>query len=99
MIQVTVPMTGPMRLYRLRTPMLGQPAVLRVNSIEALPGNQVRLTFNIPANQPCTVLHTAPLRGGAESVVTNHAAAPTDRVMSITTSATGSSGFYHLRSP
>jgi hypothetical protein len=98
-MQATVPMTGPMRLYRLRTPMLGQTADLRVNSIEAMPGNQVRLTFNIPANQPCTVFHTAQLRGGAESVVTNYAAAPTDRVMSITTSATGSSGFYRLRLP
>ena len=88
-----------MRLYRLRTPMLGQPALLRVNSIEARPGNQVMLTFNIPANQPCTVLHTAQLHSGAESVVTNYPAAPTDRMMSITTSAPGSSGFYRLRSP
>jgi hypothetical protein len=73
--------------------------VLQFNSVECLAGNQVRLTFTAPANQSCTVLFTSTLPGSFSSAVTNYPAVPTNRVIEVTTQASGPSGFYRLRSP
>jgi len=88
-----------MRFYRLRLQAGPSPGVLRFNSIERTAGNEVRLTFTAPANQSCTVLFTPALSGSPWGTVTNYPAAPTNRVVQIESPATGTSGFFRLRTP
>jgi len=97
-IQLVVPASAPSGFYRLRTPWrLSQQAGLRIDSIRSVPGNEVVLAFETPANQSCTVEFTAQLSAGAWTTVTNYPAAPTNRLIELTAPASGSSGFYRLR--
>ena len=99
-LQWTVPATGAMQFFRLRTPAgEGQGGVMQIDSIQSLPGSQVVVTFSAPASQDCTLLHTPQLAVAPWTVVTNYPAAPTNRVIQIIVPAGDASGFYRLRSP
>jgi hypothetical protein len=100
-VEISVPMTGSERCFRLRTPWrFAENAELRIESIELLPGNQVRLSFTALANQPCAVEFRATLNsGGAWSGLTNYPAAPDARRIELVAPAPGAGGFYRLRSP
>ena len=98
-IQHPVSASLPMRFYRLRIQSGPSPAVLRLNGLERLVGEQVRLTFTVPANQSCTVLFTSALSGSPWGTVRNYPAVATDRVIQLETPAPGASGFFRLRSP
>jgi hypothetical protein len=98
-IQLTVAVSAPHRFYRLRIESSPAPELLRLNFIQAMPGEQVLLNFSAPANQSCTVLFKPSLSAAAWSAVTQFESAPTNRVLQLLTPATGASGFYRLRSP
>jgi hypothetical protein len=71
---------------------------MRVSSIEALTGQQVKLTFTAPANQSCTILYT-PRLGEPWTSVTNYPSLPSARVIQLVTPASQPSGFYRLQLP
>lgn len=98
-VQLAVAASGTKRFYRLRTESGVIPVALRFNSVESMPGGQVRLNFNAPANQSCTLLHTPNLGGVAWSTVTNYPAVSNNRVIELLVPASGARGFYRLRSP
>jgi len=98
-VQHQVSASLPRRFYRLRIQSGPSPAVLRLNGVERLVGEQVRLTFTVPANQSCTVLFTSALSGSPWGTVRNYPAVATDRVIQLETPAPGASGFFRLRSP
>ncbi len=98
-LQHTVSATQPMRFYRLRIGTNSLPEALLLNSIQPMSGGQVKLTFNASANQSCTVLFKARFSDALWLSVTNYPSVPTNRVLQLTTSAAGASGFYRLRSP
>ncbi|HEY2951408.1 MAG TPA: lamin tail domain-containing protein, partial [Verrucomicrobiae bacterium] len=99
-IQLTVPVSTPKRFYRLRTPWRFGPAGgLQITSIQPLPGNQVALSLNAPANLNCTVLYTTDIAAGQWTLVTSYSAVPTNRVIQLMAPASNSSGFFRLRSP
>ena len=98
-VQLTVPATGPMKFFRLRTPWrFSEPATLRIDSIRTVAGNQVKLTFTAPANQACAVEHRASLSAGSWGAVTNFPAAAS-RLIEVTLPRAGQGGYYRLRSP
>jgi len=98
-VQLSVAASALHRFYRLRIESSPAPDLLRVNSIQAMPGNQVLLDFSVPANQSCTVLFKPSLSAAAWTAVNHFDSAPTNRVLQLLTPATGASGFYRLRSP
>ena len=98
-MQYAVAANGTKRFYRLRTESGVVPVTLRINSVQSLPGGQVMLNFNAPANQSCTLLFTPNLGGAAWSTVTNYPAASDNRMIQLPVPASGAKGFYRLRSP
>jgi hypothetical protein len=98
-VQLAVAASGTKRFYRLRTETGVAPVALRINAIESMPGGQLRLNFNAPANQSCTLLFTPNLGGIAWGTVTNYPAVPNNRVIQLEVPASGTPGFYRLRSP
>jgi hypothetical protein len=99
LVQLSVSNSGAKRFYRLRTESGVVPVALRINSVQSMPGNQVMLNFNAPANQSCTLLFTPNLGGVAWSMVTNYPAVSNNRVIQLSVPASGATGFYRLRSP
>ncbi len=98
--QVTIPATGAAQFFRLRTPWRLVPAAgLGITSAQPLPGNQMLLLLNLPANQPGAVEFKPSLGAGLWNEVTNYPATPNARVVPLTVPAGGSSGFYRMRSP
>src|SRR6185503_12468473 len=73
-VSLSVSSSGAKRFYRLRTETGVVPVALRINSVQSMPGNQVLLNFNAPANQSCTLLFTPNLGGTAWGTVTNYPA-------------------------
>jgi hypothetical protein len=73
--------------------------VLRLDSIQMAPGQEVQLTFTVPAYLSCTVLFNPGFAAGTWTPLTNYPAAPVNRVLQFATPASGESGFYRLRSP
>ena len=88
-----------MRFYRLRLQASPSPALLQLQSLERAADGQFRLTFTVPANQGCTVEFNVQLSPGSWMSITNIPAAPSTRRLEVTTPASGSCGFYRLRSP
>jgi hypothetical protein len=99
LVSYPVPASRPMRFYRLRIQAGPSPTALGLNCIERVAGDQVRLSFTVPANQSCTVLFTPSLSGSPWGTVTNYPAVAADRVIQLGTPAPGASGFFRLRSP
>jgi hypothetical protein len=99
LVEVVLPLSGPMRLYRVRTPgRLAQQGALRIHSIEPMAGTgQFRLTCTLPANQACTVETIAELSTGPWRALTNYLAAPSNRVVQVMAPAAGAKGFFRLR--
>jgi hypothetical protein len=98
-VQFSVAASGSKRFYRLRTETGVVPVALRFNSVQSMPGGQVLLNFNAPANQSCTLLFTSNLGGIAWSTVTNYPAVSSNRVIQLPVPASGARGFFRLRSP
>jgi hypothetical protein len=98
-ISISVPATNPARFFRLSVDNGSPVGALLINAIQALPGNQVRLTFNAPAGQSCTVVFKAGLELPNWGAVTNFPAAPTNRTLQAVVPAPPSAGFFRLRSP
>jgi len=99
LVQLAVTASGAKRFYRLRTDSGVTPVALRINSVQSIPGGQVLLNFNAPANQSCTLLYTPNLGGVAWSTVTNYPAVSDNRVIQLPVPASSARGFYRLRSP
>jgi hypothetical protein len=99
LVQHSVPVSSPLRFYRLRLQAGPSPASLQLQSLERAADDQVRLTFTVPANRSCTVEFSVQLSPGSWMSITNIAAAPANRLLEVTTPASGSCGFYRLRSP
>ncbi len=100
LMQISVPMSSPMRFYRLRTPWrLSDGSGLRVMSIQPLTGNQVSLLINAPANQACTLSFSPEIANASWNAVTNFPAATTNQLIHVITAAPGARGFYRLSSP
>jgi hypothetical protein len=98
-VSLSVTATGSKRFYRLRAENGVVPLSLRLNSVQSLPGGQVLLDFNAPANQSCTLLFTANLGVTPWTTVTNYPAVSGNRVLQLQLPATGARGFFRLRTP
>jgi hypothetical protein len=72
LIQHSAPVSSPMRFYRLRLQAGPSPAVLRLNSVQRMPGEQIRLTFTVPAYRSCTVLFAPTLSSSPLSGIARH---------------------------
>jgi hypothetical protein len=64
-----------------------------------MPGSQIVIGFDAPANQGCTVQFATNLFTGPWTTVTNYPAVGTNRVIQLIAPAPGGSGFFRLRSP
>jgi hypothetical protein len=99
-MQITVPATGPMKFFRLRTPWrFAEPPALQIDSFQRVSANQVMLTFTASANLAYAVEHRSNLTTGVWNSVTNFPAAGTNRLIEVTLPSAAESGFYRLRSP
>jgi hypothetical protein len=99
LIQFPVPTGTQQQFYRLRLGSAPPPVVLRFDSVQSMPGNQVALNFNVPANQGC-VLQFAPILPSASwTTLTTYSPVATNRVVQVVTPSAGARGFYRLRSP
>jgi hypothetical protein len=97
-LQIAVSPTGAKRYYRLRTPSLLTQG-LKLNPLQRIAGNQLNLTFTASANQSYTVEYTPHLGTSAFTTLTNYPSAPTNHLIQLTAPASGSGGFFRLRSP
>jgi hypothetical protein len=99
LIQLPVATGGLQRFYRLRLGSAPPPVVLRFNSVQSMPGNQVALSFNVPANQNCILQFAPNLPGASWTTINTYSSVGTNRVIQVVTPASGERGFYQLRSP
>lgn len=98
-VQVTVPVNSPMKFFRLRTPWRLAAGESRIDSIQTLPGNQVRLRFTTGANRATVLEQRSSLTGGSWTTVTNVPSAAAAQNVEITVPRSGGSGFFRLRAP
>jgi len=96
-ITFSVSKSQPARFFRLKIP-VSQSAQLQINSIQALSGSQVALTFTVPANLSCTIESASNPAGPSWSALQNYSAVSTNRVMQQVLPA-ANPRFYRLRSP
>jgi len=87
------------RFFRLRTPQVTAQASLqfRIDSIEALGGNNLRLTFFAASNTNFTVQYKNELPDAVWLDLSNVGPAPTNRTVTVSTSMTGGKRFFRLR--
>jgi hypothetical protein len=87
------------RFFRLRTPWRFAPSsLLRLTSVQVVPGPATRLEFSVTANQACTVEFSAGLNPPQWSALTNLPAGPA-RTWQLNFPGAGASGFFRLRTP
>jgi hypothetical protein len=98
-LQFIVPVAGPPRFFRLRTPWSSGPVALRIGSIQPIPGSKVMITFDAEAHQGYTLLFSGDLLAGPWTSVTNYPAVATNRSVQVVTPAAQAKGYYRLRSP
>jgi hypothetical protein len=99
LIQFPVPTGTQQRFYRLRLGAAPPPVVLRLDSIQSMPGNQVALNFNVPANQSCVLQFAPNLPSASWTTITSYSSVSTNRILQVVTPSSGARGFYRLRSP
>ncbi len=87
------------QFYRLRTETGVVPVALRINSVQLMPGGQVKLTFTVAPNQASALEQRGSLTSGSWSTVTNVPMAATARLIEVTVPRSANSSFFRLRSP
>ena len=99
-VQVPVPVNGPMKFFRLRTPWRFATATeSRIDSIQTAPGSQVKLAFTVAPNRACVLEQRASLTGGSWTTVTNVPSSAAAQNIEVTVPRPGGSGFFRLRTP
>jgi hypothetical protein len=89
-----VPAAGAPRFFRLRV----ETANLSMRSISPAPGQQMLISFDVPAGQSCRLLFTPDL-GAAWTPVMSFPSAPMTQVIQTVVPAPGGHGFYRVVSP
>src|SRR5687767_13731354 len=87
------------RSFRLRAPQVTDQATLefRIDSIEALGGNHVRLAFFAFSNKSFTVQYKEELHAPSWSDLSSVSPAPTNRTITINTTLSAAKRFFRVR--